>query len=337
MRFASVQYIYFAVPFAGILLLFLMWAERDYRRQSAVFAKPRALKLMNPYLDFRHPWLHIILAAVSVLLIGVALSRPQWGFYWSGDRDKGRDIIFALDLSKSMASQDSVPDRLTRAKSDIAAFAARSEDDRLALVGFSGDAFLFCPLTVNRDTFIRSLNAAEIGSVKRGGTSYFNLMLEAARSFKATAARGRILVILSDGEDTEGSLDKAVELAKKENIKIFSVGVGTAAGGTIPVTGNDGKTAVVKDDKGAVVRTRLDETALKRLAAETGGLYEHDIGAADVLEKIRTVLNANSNDGDVDVPFGRTYKERFQIPLLMAFLLLAADLLIGTVTKSEKR
>ncbi|MCX5680553.1 MAG: VWA domain-containing protein [Candidatus Omnitrophica bacterium] len=238
-RLTSPQNLYYTLLCAGILLIFLIWSERAYRRQSDIFAKPRTLKLMNPYLDFRHPALHICLVTASVVLIGLALSRPQWGIYWAGERDKGRDIVIAVDLSKSMASQDSSPDRITRAKDEIANFAGRAKGDRLALIGFSGDAFLFCPLTMNRDTFQRSLDGIGIGSVKRGGTSYYNLVMEAARSFKAAAVKTKTLVVISDGDDTIGSLDKAIELAKKEDITIYSVGLGTAAGGFIPIVGKD--------------------------------------------------------------------------------------------------
>lgn len=336
-RFASSQNLYYALACAGVLIIFLIWSERTYRRQSAIFAKPRTLKLTNPYLDFRRPALHICLVVASVIFIGLALSRPQWGFYWAGEKDKGMDVVLALDLSKSMASQDLSPDRITRAKDGISNFAGKAEGDRLALIGFSGDAFLFCPLTMNRNTFQRSLDAIGIGSVKRGGTSYYNMVVEAARSFNAAGAGTKTLVVISDGDDTEGNLDKAIAEAKKEGITIYSVGVGTAEGGVIPVTDKDGKIAMVKDEKGSPVRARLDEAALKRMAVETGGIYERYAKDTDALEKIKAVLGARIKDDTSGEIFGRNYKERFQVPLLMAFMLLVLDLFLSVVNQSKKR
>ena len=336
-RLASPENLYYILVLAAALLAFLMWAERAYRRRSAIFARPRTMKLMNPYLDFRHPALHIFLVTASVVMIALALSRPQWGFYWAGERDKGRDIVLALDLSKSMASQDSPPDRITRSKDEISDFVSKAKGDRIALIGFSGDAFLFCPLTMNRDTFLRSLDAMVVGSVKRGGTSYNNLVIEAIRTFKAAAAKGKTLVVISDGEDTEGSLDKAIEAAKKEDITIYTVGVGTVEGGLIPTIDKDGKNVIVKDEKGSPVRTRLDETSLKRLAAETGGSYERDVKETEALGKIMAILRSKIKADTDDEVFGRTYKERFQIPLLIAFILLALDLFLNAINQSEKR
>lgn len=336
MRLVYPQYLYYGLTCAAALLVFLIWAELRYRRLAETFARSRPLKLIAPFYQLRHPALCSFLILISVVLISIALARPQWGFYLKSEKYKGRDIIFALDLSRSMTSQDAAPDRITHAKDEITNFVRTNGGDRAALIGFSGDAFLFCPLTMNRDTFLRVLDDMHVGSVRRGGTSYYSLIVEAARSFKGAAANDRILVILSDGEDTEGSLGKAIDEAKKEGMTIYSVGVGTPAGGLMPVVDKGAKDTFVKDDKGVPVRTRLDEIALKRLAAETGGAYERGETGAYALEKIKSRWIPKSKEEAKEEVFGRVYKERFQIPLILAFIALAAELFLTMVNRSEK-
>lgn len=337
MKFADPAYLITGLIFTAALSTLLVWAGRNYVKRSSIFAEARTLRLIDANYSERRMALRYGLLAAAIIFMWIALARPQWGFYWAGSSDSGRDVIFAIDLSKSMLCKDAAPDRFTRAKSEISGFVSESSGDRFALIGFAGDAFIYCPLTMNRNSFLRILENLGVGDIRKGGTSYYSLMETAARSMGGAASDHKVLVILSDGEDTEGGVDKAIEEARKSGISVYSIGIGTSAGGTIPDT-EEGRTgSVVKDDKGKPVRTRLDEESLKKISESTGGVYIAEGEMAGAIGKVRSAWEAKSDPSGSQELFGKAYKERFQLPLFIAFMCLSLELLLSMANKGNRR
>jgi len=205
---------------------------------------------------------------VGLALVIAALARPQWGRLEEPVFDQSREILLALDLSRSMLAPDVKPTRLDRAKLLITSLLEKLSGERVGLVVFAGTAFLQSPLSADYEILREFLPALNPEFLPQGGTNYTALLNASVEAFGGTAAADRFLIVLSDGEATdEGWRDRLDEL-KKKGIRVIGLGVGTAAGAMIP----DNAGGLVKDARGAVVMSKLESATLEELArATTGG------------------------------------------------------------------
>jgi len=167
-----------------------------------------------------------------------------------------------------------------------------------------------------------------------GGTSISNAVETAIKSYEGGEKKNKILIIITDGEDLEGGVERAVVKAKGEGVKIFCVGIGTETGELIPVRDERGKVTFLKDDEGNVVKTRLDEGLLQSAALETGGMYVRSTGAQFGLDIIYDQKLAKLEKEAFKSKLEKRYKEKYQIPLGLAFILLLLELFVGE--KKEK-
>ena len=322
MRFEDpliLKYLFMAALAAA---LFLFWAEWSCRKLSIRFAEKQLLaKLISSRVGARRV-LKASLDIVAIILIGIALARPQWGLSWKQKTAEGLDVIFAVDVSKSMLASDTEPDRLSFAKREIRDFVERLKGDRVGLIGFSGDAFLFCPLTADYGAFFLTLDNLGINSVPRGGTSIAAAIKEAVKTFSWALAADKALILISDGEQTEGDAVEAAADAKKTGVQISCIGIGSREGS--PIIYNDGKgsSITVKDESGRVVKSRLDEAALKTVADETGGAYVHAAEGDFGLDEIYKERLSKMKKRQAEESLSRSYQDRFQYPLALAFLAL---------------
>jgi Ca-activated chloride channel family protein len=333
----------FADP--SILVLFALavpvaaWAlERRARRRRAELAVFGERPLLA-----RSSWLPAgrraaFRAAAVVLALGfglLALARPQFGERSTPITRTGRDVLFILDLSRSMNVQDVQPSRLEAAKTAVRAILAADPDDRVGLVVFAGSAFLQLPFTLDRSALEFFLQAAGTEDLADTGSDIGAALTTAAAAFgREIDPTYRVAVLLSDGENLEGSLGDAVGQLRYAGVRVFTVGVGTPEGGAVPepspvATGADTGSSPTyrRNESGAVVISRLREPTLERIAAETGGSYvryaggpEIDRIAADLarLEKRRVSSRSMSRLAD-----------RFQWPLAVALLFLAGETLLA--------
>jgi Ca-activated chloride channel homolog len=335
MKFANPHIFYYllCVILAGIV--FYMWSAKQYRNASTKFAEREILKKIDPYYDDNVLRLRIFLNIIAIFFIGIALARPQWGTHWEEKKNTGIDILIALDVSKSMLAQDVSPNRIEFAKDEIRDFVKGLKGDRAGLIAFAGDAFLCCPFTMDYSGFMTSLNSEKIGSVVMGGTSIPELITEASHDFKWALSKNKILIVVTDGENTEGDIRKAASFAKSEGIRIFCVGIGTREGVNIPYIDEKKNPGFIKDDSGKVVRSRLDEATLKLLVSETGGLYalssrEHS-GLDLIYEKVLSKLKKKENEEVI----AKSYSERFQFPLVLALIVLLFEMSLSVKKRNE--
>lgn len=336
MRFGDSDMLIY-IPFViSVIILFYLWAGSQYKRAAIRFAKKAALDKISPKNNRTLRRKKMFLNILAVLFIGLALSRPQWGVYWKEKREKGLDILIALDTSKSMLAQDMKPDRLSFAKAEIKDFVKGLEGDRVGLMAFAGDAFLYCPLTMDYDGFFLVLNNIKVGSVRRGGTDIPESIKEAIRSFKWSQTEKKVLVLITDGENTEGDVKKAVDDAGREGVQIFCVGVGTTEGNAIQYVDDKGKPEVLKDEEGRPVKSRLDEKTLQEISQETGGLYVRATNARFGLDYIYDKALSKLKKLDREETLAKSYRERFQIPLVIAFLALSAEMVLTLVNRDAK-
>lgn len=308
--------------------------ERRRRAMLSSFAARELVPQLAGSVSARKRLFKRSLLIAALFLLFVALARPQYGFHWQEVRRKGIDLLFLLDTSKSMLAQDVVPNRLERSTLGIADFVQKLDGDRVGLVPFSGQAFLLCPLTLDYDAFFQSLAQVDVNFIPLGGTNIAAAIAEAQKTLSSSGNK-KIVILVSDGEDLSGDALDAAKKAAEDGIIIYTVGVGTAAGELIPV--KDGTASFVKDEKGQVVKSRLDEKMLQEMAAATGGAYLPLGAHAEGLEQIyREHLQLLPQTEQAE-RMSRMPIERFTWPLFAAFVLLIVEFLMNDRKEGQSK
>ena len=315
----------FALTLLPALFAFFVWALRRRQSDLARFVEAALLPVVAPDADPQRRRLRALVALGAVGALIVAIAGPMWGFRWQEVRSQGIDLVVAIDTSKSMLASDVTPNRLARAKLAVHDLAGELEGDRIALVAFAGTAFLQCPLTLDRSAFRESLGAVDVGLIPRGGTNLSAAIETALGAFEGRQGSHQAIVLITDGETLEGTTEEAVKVAVERGVKIFTIGIGTAEGELIPLEGG----GYLKDRQGQVVKSRLDEEALQGIAIETGGVYLHAAGADFGLAELYREHIATMDKRELEGRMEKRYEHRFQIPLLVALVLLLAESMIG--------
>jgi Ca-activated chloride channel family protein len=255
-------------------------------------------------------WLGLILGII-------ALARPQWGQLDEPIFDQSREIIIALDLSRSMLSDDVRPSRLERSKLLISSLLEQLHGERVGLVVFSGTAFLQSPLSADYEILRDFLPGLNTSYLPEGGTNYAALLKTTLTAFGATASADRFLIILSDGEATDDDWKPHANELKDKGIRVIGLGVGTAAGTMIP----DGTGGFVKDERGAVVLSKLESSTLQQLANETNGIYADASSWVDLAQLLQNTVETGRKGSFIERSHVR-FAERFQWALAPSLLLL---------------
>jgi len=320
---------------AGIiacLCLFWLWRRYDVRQHAelARFVSAHLRTQLTQSVSIGRRRVQRGLLSASLALLFVALAGPLVGYRWEQISRRGIEIIFAVDTSRSMSTPDMKPDRLTRAKLAIDDFTNKLDGDAVGLVAFAGEAFLVCPITLDYGAFHESLNAIDINTIPRGGTNIASAVREAQAALRRRPSSDKILILVTDGEDLEGDAVVAAQAAaSQDGLKIYTIGVGTAQGDLIPLTANPNG-GFMKDESGAFVKSRLDEPALKAIAAATGGQYAPLGAQGQGFEAIYRGSLAPLLKHDLASRQQRVYIQRYQWPLAASLALLLMGQLIGT-------
>jgi Ca-activated chloride channel family protein len=240
-------------------------------------------------------------------------------------KQTGIDIYIILDVSLSMQAQDIKPSRLEKAKLEISNLIAKLGGDRIGLIVFAGEPFVQFPLTTDYSAANLFLSAADVNSIPDQGTAIAAAINLATKSFNYSSKTEKVMVIFTDGEDHEGNLPDAIDEAKKNNIKIYTIGLGSPDGVPIPIVNEQGQpVGFKKDQDGNVVLTKLDESALKDIASGTGGKYMRGANDRDELDMIYKDLS-----GIKKTEFGEKvvtdYEDRFYYFLIPAIILLIIE------------
>ncbi|MEI8312230.1 MAG: VWA domain-containing protein [Verrucomicrobiota bacterium] len=266
----------------------------------------------------------IVLTLGSVL---IALAQPRYGFTQQEVKQRGRDIIVAVDTSRSMLATDVAPNRLTRAKLLTQDLIRLLKGDRVGLVAFAGSSFLQAPLTLDYTAVINALEELDTNVIPKGGTNIASAIATAEEAFGKAEGQTRALVILTDGEELDADGVAAAKKAAEHGVRIFTVGIGSSEGSLIPFRSEDGRQDFVRDVSGKPVQTRLDQSRLTEIAKVTGGFFV-PIGpdaARDIFQKgIEPMDQAETGLFSARQPL-----ERYQWPLGFALGFLIFWLLLG--------
>jgi len=285
----------FAQPAWLILLVLLpllgaaaVAVARLRRRQWAAFVAPR---LRGALLKRGSPlprWfaLFFLLAACAALIVGLA--RPQGDAGTRTEKSLGRNLLIALDLSRSMRVADIKPDRLTRAKMTVYELMEAMPDERVGLIGFAGSAYVYAPLTVDHQAVRETVEQIDENWATQGGSNVGAAVRLAIETLKKTGQKNNALVILSDGEKHDGNLDDLIDQARESGVYILAIGVGTEDGDYVPSTDFPGGRMV--DRSGKPVISRLQPEVLRELATGTKGRYALAASGADIATIVRDVV-----------------------------------------------
>lgn len=258
----------------------------------------------------------------------LALAQPRYGFDWEQTKRKGRDVLIAIDTSRSMLADDLKPNRLARAKLAAQDLIAELQTDRVGVIAFAGTAFLQAPLTVDYGAVLSSLNELDTEIIPQGGTNIAEMIHTAHDAFGKGESDNRALIVFTDGEELDTNGIKAAQELKKE-IRIFTVGIGSTEGALIPLPAQGGRSEFVKDEGGQIVKSRLDEERLRKIAESTGGFYIRLQGGRPEMQKIVRDGLRPMSEQDIDARLSRHPIERYQWPLSVALVLLGVSTLIG--------
>ena len=295
----------------------LVW-DLTHRRRAAATARPKILRAEAGPASVEfipHPstssltrprfWL-----CAGLLLALIALARPQWGRLEEPVFDQSREILLAVDLSRSMLTPDVKPSRLERTKLLIQSLLEKLAGERVGLAVFSGTAFLQAPLSADYEILREFLPALGPSFLPEGGTNYGAMIETSLQAFGATGAADRFLIVLSDGEATDPDWKARLEELKKKGIRVLALGVGTVGGGMIP----DGSGGFMKDERGAVVLSKLENNTLQELARATDGVYRDASTWIDLAALVTETIEAGRKGDFVEKNTIRLV-ERFQWPL----------------------
>jgi Ca-activated chloride channel homolog len=327
-HFAEPRWLWLAI--LGPLMLaalqgYSAWARR---KQLAQLAAPHFLVgLTRSHSPTRRALKHALLV-LAVAGIGLAMARPQWGQREEAGQMLGEDMLFILDCSRSMLATDVTPNRLQRARLAILDFVHRRGRGRIGLVAFAGQAFLQCPLTFDYGAFEEALMAVDDKTIPILGTDVGIALEEGFRAMEK-GERRKLMMLLTDGEDLEKGALHAAESLAKQGAVVFPIGIGTQAGSEIQIVNEQGKPELLLDTRGQVVRSRLDEATLQRIAQVTHGAYFPLGPLGEGLANVQLALQTINTPSGSGLP-RKLGVDRFYLFIAAALFFLVAESLIGT-------
>ncbi len=327
-RFAHPEYLnaLYAIP---VLVLLFWYLYRNRSRLLEKFADRKLHRILLPDFSGMKYWFKTGLILFSLILLILAAANPQVGTRVQEVKQSGIDVFIALDVSRSMLAQDIKPDRLDKAKYQISTLINKLRGDRIGLIIFAGQAFVQFPLTTDYSAANLFLDAAGVNSVPEQGTAIASAIDLAVESFDYKTSTQKVIVIITDGEDHEGDIMKAVEGAKDKGIKIYTIGLGSPTGVPIPVYNAQGQQVdYKKDESGNIVLTKLDETTLKQIASAGDGKYFRGSTYEDYLDRIYGDLSSLQKS-EFGVRKVTDYEDRFYYFLAPAIILLLIEFFVS--------
>lgn len=317
----EIQYLWLIIPVIILLVgyLFLdLWKKQEQKK----FADSHLFQQIVQNKSYFKYWFKAFLILVSLCFLLIAIIGPQKSGEIQQMKREGIDLVFALDISKSMDSEDVSPSRLIKSKKIIKELITELAGDRIGLVAYAGTAHKMMSLTEDYSSIRILLSGINSNILSVQGTSLANAINQSIDLFKKDSYGDRAIVLISDGEDHEEDIDEAIDRAKDAKINIITVGIGTTTGGPIPIF-QRGQKIGYKKQQGEIITTKLNESALKDIAEEAGGTYIHSHSNKKIIQDIkRTFLNYKRvQKGSADYTNYRLYYQYFAFIALILILL----------------
>ncbi len=286
MRFASPEHL-ILLGLLVFLVFFYVWAIRRKKRILERFGDMLLLLKNSPHISFARQGGKAAMMIAGVLFLVLTLSQLQCGTHMEMMKREGIDLIIAIDVSNSMLAEDMKPSRISKARQEVRGIIDRLQGDRIGLVAFAGEAFVQCPLTLDYSAAEMFLDVIDVGLIPQQGTAIGSAIRKATEAFERHERKHKVLVLLTDGEDHNTDPVTAAEEARKQGVKIYTIGIGSPMGEPIPVVDRQGKrVGFKKDQQGEMVVTKLDDMTLQKIALATGGKFYHATPGEMELDKV---------------------------------------------------
>lgn len=308
------------IPLFTVIRLFSL---RKQRKRMRLLGNPELLRSLSPGISRWRPAIKFWLLMAAMALMVVMVARPQMGTRISHDKRQGIQTMICLDISNSMLAQDVAPSRLEKSKMVVEDLVDHFRNDRIGLVVFAGDAFIQLPITsdyVSAKLFLQNTDPSLIGTQ---GTDIAQAIRLSMQSFSKNGNQGKAIIIITDGEDHEGGAEEMAKEAEKNGIRVFILGVGTAAGAPIPLA--DG--GYLKDEAGQTVMTRLNEQMCQQIAQAGKGVYMHVDNSSIAEQQLDNEIK-KMQQGEIDGVVYSDYDEQFQGVAILVLVLLIAEAIL---------
>lgn len=317
--------LFFCIP--GLILI--MWLGYRFRRKRLeLFISNTLWKKIIPTLNYSKRFWKRFVWLLGFSFIILALMQPQYGLKFEKIKRTGQDIYIVMDTSRSMLASDVQPNRFERAKQEVLGLIENLQGDRIGLIAFAGEAYVQCPLTLDYSALRLFLDDLSVGSIKTPGSDLPSAIKKARTSFNDVKTNAeKLVIVLSDGESFENDPVESAKVAKKQGVRIFTVGIGTPNGEPIPIVDENGIEGYLHDKEGKVVLSKIDERILKRVAFETGGKYYLSTKETFVLDEVYKDISQLEKQ-TLEEKLYQNYKDRYQLVLALALLFLFLDFIL---------
>lgn len=323
----------FLNPYILVLLvpaLFVaLFAYNNHRKQLQLAGKLT--------LSSNHQYLHVIqlvLWFVGIISVVIGLARPVWGSEIRTFQTQNTAVMIAVDVSKSMDAQDVQPSRLERAKLIVTELAQQFSGYEMGLLVFAGMPQIMVPLTTDSISVVSRSRSISSNATNSQGTNIVTAIQQAVLSLQVASSSNRVLILLSDGEGHDTEFDTVLAELENQRIKVYSVGIGTLTGATIPVVNSDGSVSEKRDQNGATIISRLDEAFLVHISNLTGGDYVSVAESVNPIEKVTQSIKSYTS-GTATTGIQRKAGERFDIFLAVAAIALGVAVIISDFGRAQ--
>jgi Ca-activated chloride channel family protein len=301
----------------------MAWRKKIQRS----FSNDKLLDQISPNRSNFKLNLKLILELFIILFLCIALANPKIGTELKSINREGVDIVFAIDVSKSMLAEDIAPNRLVRSKRIISEIINSLSSDRVGIVAYAAQAIPQVPLTTDFASVKNFLQIIDTDMLSSQGTSIDSALNLSVNFFDQNSDTNRVLILISDGEDHDDIPDSIIKLISENNINLITIGIGQEAGTTIPIKIDGTIDSYKKDSNGDVVITKRNSDILLKIASASKGEYIDGNNTEDALELVKTKLDKIDKSEFESSQFVE-YKQQFQIFILLSLLFIISDIFI---------
>jgi Ca-activated chloride channel family protein len=315
-------YLLIVIPILVLIFLFNLYWKRKKQKE---FGDLKLVRKLTPEKSVFKSTLKITVFLLALACLILGLVNPKLGTKVETVKREGIDIVFAIDVSKSMLAEDVVPNRLEKTKQIVSQIINQLGSDRIGIVAYAGSAFPVLPITTDYSVAKMFLQSMNPGMVSSQGTSLDEAIHLSSTFFSEDSKVSKLVIMISDGEDHSEGIEGATEEANKNGLKIITIGVGTEKGGPIPLKRNGVVESFQRDQNGEVVVTKLNETTLKEIAKNTQGGYINGNNTKEVVDYVKHALE-NIEKSEFETKQFANYQSQFQWLLGIAFFLFFIDI-----------
>ncbi len=326
---------YLLVP-GGLLILLHFWSRWKRKKDIQELGDWRVVQQLIPLEALKRRNKKEIWGLVALFILILAATGPQLGNRLKEVKHRGVDVFIAIDTSRSMLAEDVAPSRMDRAKQSLSLLIRKLQGNRVGIIAFAKFAVIQCPLTVDTDAAQMFLDLVDTNTVPKQGTALGDAIRLAVESFDKEDKTGKVLILLTDGEDHRSDPLGAAKIAREKGVTIFTIGIGTTKGEVIKNRDESGKVTEFLKHKGEMVLSRMDDSLLSKIAELTGGHYYRASSNDKEIDEIADILNGFDKKEFATKIYQRR-EERYQWFALLALLLLMIEFFIGEKTGQWER